>query len=446
MNLRKAIYFAVIGFRGQALGPFYKRIWGEVQEGIPPDTAKKSLIQLLEYCKHSVPYYAEVMRRLGDSFRDDPEEYLRHFPILTKDIIRSRFDDLKSSDLGGRKWYFNTSGGSTGVPVRFIQDWEYAAKAGAIKLLYSRLVGKELGEREMNLWGSIRDLSAGKRKWKAQLINKLANTTLLSVFRMTPDQMRKHIELLNAKRPRLIVAYAAALYELAKFAEQESLEVLPQNAIITSASTLYPFMREKIEKVFQCQVFNRYGSREVGDVACERPGFQGLWVAPWGNFIEIVDDEGNRLPEGTPGEILVTSLINFAMPLVRYRIEDRGILEPVKASDGNPPGQVLKEVLGKTYDIFINTNGMMVEAAHFMPLLYFRDWIQKYQVIQKSPSHVVFRIVKGESDPKQGELEEIMAKTNLIMGSDCQSTFEFTDEIIPPPSGKHRFIISEVPR
>jgi phenylacetate-CoA ligase len=446
VNLRQAAYFALYGLRGQPLGPVYKRLLRETEEGIPPDTTRESLVRLLEHCRRSVPYYREVMGGLGDSFRDDPVEYLRRFPILTKAIIRRRFDDLKSDDLSGRKWYFNTSGGSTGEPVRFIQDWEYATRAGAIKLLFSKLVGKELGESEMQLWGAIRDIDGGQVKWKTRLLDQLARTTLLSVFRMTPGQMRGHIERLNAKRPRLIVAYAEALYELAKFAEREGLEVLPQNAIITSASTLYPFMREKIEKVFRCRVFNRYGSREVGDVACERPGFQGLWIPPWAHYVEIVDDEGNRLPEGAPGEIAVTSLANFAMPLVRYRIEDRGILAPAKAAGEKWPGQVFQEVLGKSYDLFVNEQGVVVEAAHFMPLLYFRDWILRYQVVQKSPSHIVFRIVKGESEPKPGEFEEIQAKTKLIMGSDCRATFEFTDEIGPSPSGKYRFLISEVHR
>jgi len=73
------------------------------------------------------------MKSRKEPFEHDPEEYLRHFPVLTKDIIRSRFDELKSNDLRRRKWYFNTSGGLTGEPVRFIQDWEYAAKSEATK-------------------------------------------------------------------------------------------------------------------------------------------------------------------------------------------------------------------------------------------------------------------------------------------------------------------------
>ena len=79
-----------------------------------------------------------------------------------------------------------------------------------------------------------------------------------------------------------------------------------------------------------------------------------------------------------------------------------------------------------------------------MVLLYFRDWIAKYQVIQKSPSDITFRIVMSGSECPQTELDEIAAKTKVIMGHDCETNFEFVDEIPSSESGKFRFLISEV--
>jgi hypothetical protein len=73
MNLRQEAYFTLVGLRGQPLGHYYRRMVQEDQKGIPPDTTKKLLIQLLTHCRQSVPYYAEIMRNIGDSFQDDPE-------------------------------------------------------------------------------------------------------------------------------------------------------------------------------------------------------------------------------------------------------------------------------------------------------------------------------------------------------------------------------------
>ena len=164
MNPRKTLYFVQMSLRGQSLPQFYDRFFKQDQNGIPPDTTKKLLIQMLAHCERAVPYYAELIRNLGASFFKDPEQYLLGIPILTKDIIRSRFDDLKSVDLPRREWNFNTSGGSTGEPVRFIQDREYEDRSGALKTLYSKWAGREIGEPEVRLWGSERDIIQSDRE------------------------------------------------------------------------------------------------------------------------------------------------------------------------------------------------------------------------------------------------------------------------------------------
>ena len=445
INVRQAAYFALVGLRGQRLGGYYRQMLREDRQGIAADTTRRLLADLLAHCERSVPYYAQIMGELGGSYTSDPEAYLQRFPILTKDIIRSHFEELISRDLDRRHWFYNTSGGSTGEPVRLIQDRDYAARSGAVKLLFSKLVGGEIGRGEVRLWGSARDITGASDSLRARFVNRLTGTTFLSVFELTPQMMRRYIAFLNARRPGLIVAYAGAMYELARLAEREQLDVVPQSAIITSATTLYPFMRETIERVFGCRVYNRYGSREVGDIACERPGWTGLWVAPWGNYLEIVDSSGRRVPDGQPGDILVTSLTNYAMPLIRYRIEDRGVLRPAN-SGGAFHGQVLESVLGRTYDMFVNRHGVLVEGGHFMALLYFRDWIAKYQVIQPDCTHIVFRFVTALDGPQPGELDELRQKTCAIMHDDVDVTFEFVDDIAPTASGKHRFIISEVSR
>ncbi len=443
LNLRQWLYFSLVGLRGQNLSAQYQKITREYQNGIPAGTTRRGLIQLLEHCKHSVPYYSRIICELGDSYFDDPLSYLKNFPILTKDIIRDRFEDLKSSDLPRRKWFYNTSGGSTGEPARFIQDWNFSDRSGAIKLLYSKLLGREIGDPEVSLWGSVRDIAEGSEGWRVQLINKITNSTFINTFRMTAASMRACLATLNTQRPRLIVGYADALYQLARFAENEHVPVVPQVAIISTAGTLDSFMREKIEQVFQCKAYNRYGSREVGDIACELPGREGLWVAPWGNFVEIVDENGLRAPDGEPGEILVTSLSNYAMPLIRYKIGDQGIL---RARPGeNQEDQVIEAVLGRVDEYFPTKDGVYIKGGYFRTILYFYDWIAQYQIVQKDYSCVLYRFVRRGSHSPQSDLDEIAAKTRQAMGQNCEVRFEFPQEILPSASGKFRFTISEVP-
>lgn len=445
MNIRKWLYFTLFRLRGITSGIHYERFWREYQDGIPSDTTSKSLIRLLKHCKQSVPNYREVMNCLDDSFYQNPFEYLQQLPILSRESLRDRLDELKSIDLSQRKWFMNHSGGSTGEPVHFIQDLEFASHAGAITLLFSNLVGHEIGNRNVYLWGSTRDITGGTEPWRARLINNITNTSFINVMRLSPQQMREIVSFINNKRPNLIVAYVGAIYDLARFAEREKLNVIPQSAVITSAGALYPFMREKIEQVFQCKVYNRYGSREVGDVACERPGQDGLWVAPWGNYVEIVDEKGIPVPDGTEGEILVTSLSNYAMPLIRYRIGDRGLLAPCPDSDTGKGGQILQDVTGRISDVIRTKDGNTVSTHYFGALLMsFHKWIGKYQVIQKNFSSLIIKVVKLDEDDHQADINEIRAKTRLAMGDDCEVIFEVVDDIPASSSGKYRYIRSEI--
>jgi phenylacetate-CoA ligase len=203
-------------------------------------------------------------------------------------------------------------------------------------------------------------------------------------------------------------------------------------------------MREKIAQVFGCRVYNVYGSREVSNIACEIPGLNGLWVPPWGNFVEILDDEGRPVPPGQEGNIVVTCLNNFAMPLVRYQIGDRGALASPAPTNGQPAPQVLNFVSGRNVDVFRTREQKLVDGEYFTHLLYFRPWVWKFQVVQKAYEHVQFRIVKANGGPSPAELEEIAAKSRLVMGGQCRIDFEFSNELPPHAAGKYRYTISEV--
>src|SRR5579859_1444770 len=302
MNWRKPTYLSYAALRGYRFPSLLARYSREYERGAGGETVTQALTQLLRHCRQSVPFYVDTLRRLGDSRLEnaDPVEYLSRLPVLTKEIIRDNFSKLQSTDLGRRKWSYNTSGGSTGEPIRLIQDREYEDRCKAISLLHYSLLGCGVGQPSVCLWGSERDLE-GTETAKARFFHWLTNTTWLNAYRMSPERMREFVNMVNRARPCLILAYAQSAYELARFIERERLSLTPQRTVVTTAGTLYPFMREKIAKVFGCEVYNQYGSREVSLIGCEIPGVDGLWVPPWSNFVEILDDEGTPVRPGEEG-------------------------------------------------------------------------------------------------------------------------------------------------
>jgi phenylacetate-CoA ligase len=142
---------------------------------------------------------------------------------------------------------------------------------------------------------------------------------------------------------------------------------------------------------------------------------------------------------------LITSLTNRAMPLIRYKIGDLGILAPPGPCNRLYPGQVLQEVLGRITDLFQTREGTPVPGYYFIMLLFFKTWIRQYQVVQKDYEHFVFKIIPSGEPPPQEDLDEIVRRTRHLFGEGCKVEIQFVDEIQPSASGKFRYTISEIP-
>jgi len=440
VNPRQSIHRVWQTLRGDSLYPFYREYLRQFEEEIPVDATASELRRLLHHARANVPYYRNL---IADGPLSDPFETLGRMPLLSKDLIRRESSRLQSTDIGSRKWYFNTSGGSTGVPVRLVQDSAYMARMKAVALLFSHLAGRDFGQPEVRVWGSERDILQNGQGAEAWIRSHLSNTTTVNAFRMTREVMIDLIEMLNRRPPRLLLSYAQAAYEVAAFAEREHISVRPQRAVMTSAGTLFPFMRETIERVFGCRVFNQYGSREVGCMGCEVPQCDGLWVPPWSVYIEVVDDAGNPVPDGTEGELVMTLLTNYAMPLLRYRIGDRGALAPAGTGWQGEAARVLQRVTGRNVDAFRLQDGTVIDGEYFTHLLYFRDWVSRFQIVQKDHSSILVRVVRCGEQPADAEVQ-ITSGVRAIMGSTCRVDFEYCDEIETAASGKYRYTISEV--
>jgi len=440
INWRKPVYLGYATLRGYRFPKLLKQYLAEYESGPSGDVTDAALSRLLEHCRQRVPYYGELLKELN--LKLNPRDTLRRLPVLTKQVIRSNFDSLQSRDNSRRNCQFNTSGGSTGEPLQLVQDDEFRDMSAALRWLNQHQLGCEVGAPHVYLWGSERDLESGVGSRKSRFFNWLTNSSWMNAFRMSPAAMRGFVDSLSERPPCLIIAYAQAMYELAQFVEQEQLRVAPQRAVLSSAGTLYGFMREKISRVFGCEVYNLYGSREVSDIAWELPGSTGLWAPPWANFMEIVDETGAPVADGTEGNILITCLTNYAMPLVRYSIGDRGALLPRNESPGGV--QILSHVAGRNVDVFRRRDRTLVDGEYFTHLLYFRNWVKKFQVVQKTTEHMVFKVVSRNGRPPERELDEIADRCRLAMGADCTVEFDFVEELTALPSGKFRYTISEV--
>ena len=358
MNWRKPVYLTYATLRGYRFPSFLSQFSREQEQRSGFDTAKRALADLLRHCRRSVPFYAEQLRLLGDIPLEetDPIKCLSRLPVLTKETLRANFTKLQSADLGRRKWACHTCGDSSGEPIKLVQDREYEDRCKAISLLCHALWKCEAGLPLIRLWGCEQDIEAGTQSVTARFFNWLTDVTWVNASDLSPQRIQEGVNVFNRRGPALVMAYASAAFEFARLVESENISLKPQAAVATSVGTLHPFMREKIARVFGCPVYDLYGSGQVSLVGCEIPGVNGLWVPPWSNFVEILDDDGKPVPPGEEGNIIVTCLTNYAMPLIRYQIGTRGALALNAENHGRPPAQVLKQVSGRNVDMFRTRN------------------------------------------------------------------------------------------
>jgi len=393
------------------------------------------LRKLLSHAYYNVTFY---IRRLENVIEDDDIDIneFNRMPLLTKEDIRKYGKELTSKDIHTRKWYYNSSGGSTGEPVRFIQDelfdqWSAASK----RIYYENIVGiDELAVRKIMLWGSEKDIFKGTIGSKAKVMNWLTNTKLLNSFRMSERDMERYVKIINSYKPDLIRAYAGSLYEISKFIEKKRTTVYRPKVIVTSAEKLRKEMREKIESVFGAKVYDFYGSREVDCIAGEcKAGLLHLFM--FDNYVEVLNEHNYSAKEGEMGKVIVTTLHNYSMPLIRFAIGDTATLGPEKCKCGNPL-PTLKDVSGRITDHFIREDKTIIHGEYFTHLFYLKDWIKGFQVVQEDYKRIrIFTVPHGNIN--DAEKREIESKIKLVMGKDCNVIWEFVEDIPIAQSGKH---------
>ena len=411
---------------------------------------ERRLTALLAHAARHVPYYREVLTASG-VWKAPGRVALGRFgevPLLHKATIRAYYEDLKADDLSSKHWWYYPTGGSTGEPINVIQDRAYADWDRAIRLSIDDLVGRRPGEKRLVIWGSARDLESGRETRRARLGQRLRGEVHLNSFRLSPETLRRSVDVMNDCRPRHVIAWVDSIVELARHVEENGLAVHSPRTITTAAEHLQPHMHELISRVFRSEVFDQYGSREVSWLGTDCSRHEGLHVPLQSVYLEVLREDGTPACPGEVGRIVVTSLINTSLPLIRYVLGDLGAWAEAPCSCGRA-WPLLREVTGRISDTFTKADGTLVAGEYFNHVFFAEQWIQQYQVVQEAVDEVRVSLVlradlPGLDDLKTAGLEETRRKIRLAMGEDCAVSFEFVDVIEPSPSGKFRFTMSKV--
>ena len=403
----------------------------------------EKLKELLIHCYENVPFYRERMKKHSIEPGDIRTQYdYALLPLLTKQDIKENYQDLIAINYK-QLTRTKTTGGSTGMPMRFEFNAESDQRRNAVMWRGYRWSGIELGRKSLYLWGGAVDERGMFRKIKERYYNLILRRKIIDSFVLSDKTTEKMIEEINCYKPNNIIGYVASLMLVAKYIENKKCAVYKPVSIVAAAETLHEFQREYLEKVFECPVFNTYGCREFMLIAAECEKQKGLHVNSDHLIVETVDENGTSVI-GRPGRVVITDLHNYGMPFIRYLNGDIAELNNRKCSCGRGL-QMMSSVNGRELDIIRTPDGRAVPGEYFPHLMKEIASVDEFQVIQHDLETIDIFIVSKTGIA--AEEERFMRRKVLeALGEEITVHYQYTESIPRTDTGKLRVTLSNVDR
>lgn len=398
------------------------------------------LKEFLVYIDKNIPYYNQIFKDLHvDPCEVQDLSILQALPLLTKDLIRKNFDSL--TDQKYSKFSRFNTGGSSGEPLVFLVSKERISHDVAAKWRATRWWDVDIGDPEIVIWGSPIELK--KQDYVKILRDRILRTSLISAFELSEKNIRKYIQTIKIKKPKMLFGYPSALSVIARYAQAKGVElgnVGIKVAFVTSEK-LYPYQREIIEQVFACKVANGYGGRDAGFIAHQCPE-GAMHITAEDIIVEIIDHNGKPVPVGESGEIVITHLGTRHFPFLRYRTGDIGRLgdKPCPCGRGLP---VLADIEGRDTDFIVMQDGSLMHGLALIYILREYENIAEFKITQETVTDFSVDIV-AQSDFQSSQRDAIASQFKARLGENVNVAVKLTSEIQPEKSGKYRYVVSKV--
>jgi phenylacetate-CoA ligase len=388
------------------------------------------LRSLLKHAYDTTRYYRELFDDMGLRPQDirSLSDYARYVPPLEKRHVRERLEDLVSSEWKDRCEMGLTSG-STGMPTRYAHPKSFPMYI-ALWAWVDSMCGLEGGERTLHLWGN--EFGGGRY----HIFESQNNTHRFSIYCLPPNGFEELLDLIVEWRPEFIYGYASLLTAVAEALEERGHRALGVKALRTTSEKLFDRQRETMERVFGGPVFDHYASLEIYSLGIECSEHEGMHLfSPLRLFeLEPLDECDSQT-----GELLVTDLVNVAMPFLRYRIGDVVTLDRRPCHCGRRLPRAT--IYGRASDLIRLRDGSIL-GSHFFDDLVEPERVERYRIHQRSLDRLDVHIQPTDLftlDYRDFILGEIEEKLGFV---DVRCFV--TDEIDAVVAGKYRDMRSDV--
>jgi phenylacetate-CoA ligase len=409
----------------------------------------RQLSTLLLHSAATVPFHAERLKAagFGRGMALTEESWLQ-LPILTRSELQAAGNRMVSNvrpPRHGRSHEIRTSG-STGQPVRIqtsdlAQSWfravglrealwqqrDFSGTLAAIRKFEENSVAPPPDGDHLKRWGDYRTYPFAT-----------GPAVRLSLLASVAQQA----EWLLRNNPHYLLTYPSNLAALAEHCRSAAVKPSNLRQVLSIAELLPPETRSIVREVWGVSIADIYSCKEIGYLALQCPEYEDhLHVQSETVLLEVLDEQGRPCASGEVGRVVVTSLYNFAMPLLRYAIGDYAkVGAPCPCGRGLP---VLDRVQGRVRNMLTTPDG-----GRYWPSFGSRRFreiapIRQHQFVQKTLQRLEARMaVERPLTPE----EEAALRAHILtrLPAAFEIDFVYVDEISASAAGKLENFISEI--
>ena len=386
-----------------------------------------------------IPFHRDRMQRAGiQSPADITPEAWRRLPLLSKDDLRREGQRLENPALGKGHGKGGTvrSSGSTGTPVS-------VRTTGTTRLLWSAFTARDYlwHGRNMRLrLGSIRYFRQLKEQGAIERSLRDWGTPLNLLFQTGPAEMLNirssvdaQLDWLARKQPNLLVTYPSNAKELARQSLARRLVFPFLQEVLVFGETVDDDVRNICREAWHVPVTDVYSANEVGYMALQCPGHDHYHVQSENVYLELLRDDMEPCKPGEAGRVVVTTLHNLAMPLVRYDVGDLAEAgEPCSCGRGLP---VIRRILGRVRNMLVLPTGERYWPQISALALRKLAPIARTQFIQRTLDEIDVRLVVDRPLTAE-EMEKLTAKLQQKLNYPFKLNFTIHEAPEQSPVGK----------
>lgn len=392
------------------------------------------LNDILEHAKNNVKFYEDI----NFDNKTSPREKLKSFPILNKSDIKIFKNNLIAKNYDYKNLIKHSSSGSTGEQTTIYVSKKEQSIARATQILWWEWAGYKIGQPILQT--GINPNRTTIKYFK----DLLFKTKYVQAFNHKVDDVIKSLKWAKNKNA-FFAGYASSLSVFSNIAQTKKLNI-KFNGVVSFGDKLFDSYRNSINQNFKSNVHETYGSAEMLMMGAQFD-LDYMYLMTPNVHVEILDDNDMEVRDGEIGNVVVTSLNAFAMPLIRYKIGDIGIMLPRKKypKERKLYFPILKKIIGRDTDIVKTENGDSLVVHSFTGIFEHIPEIKQFCIIQNNLKGIQINIIPGKNF-SQNILKFLTKKIKNITHDKFKIEYRLVNFIEPTPSGKPQIIISNLKR